>query len=188
MAILYKDVVKDVKKLKSCFEIKMIYIRDKLHIIDTNDKVHFIWKEKTKQCQMQTIPKELRSSCMVSTRFSRYLIIFGGYSGSVKNPFFSNAIFICDLLENRIVKSNVKCPGKRLYHASITDDEDSDNLLTLQFIQNCYESENYHDFQPLPLYLEHFIVQSVCNQEIYLIEKGSGQRWKIDVDHVLEAL
>eukprot|EP01084_Bolivina_argentea_P148463 259543_1 len=195
---LYKDVVQDIKKLRSGCEVQMVYLQHKLHVIDYNNKIHFIWHKKPKQSQLQIIPRQLYSVCMVSTRFGQYLILFGGYTGSMKNPHFSKDIFVVDMIENRIIKSKVKCPGNKLYHASIVDDKENDDLLTTNFIKCCYnnnnnnkliKTDNYFNNMPLlPMYLEQFLTECVSNQEVFLIEKGTGQRWKIDVDSVLESL
>ena len=114
---------------------------------------------------------------LIKTRNERFCILLGGNG--------SDTIWIYDVKNKSFRKSNVQCPAKKKVHAAIIDDPESDNLLTFGFVHDLYKEEEFDDVQKMPSDLVQLIGHWISRQTVYLMEYGSGQHWKINLDHIL---
>jgi len=124
--------------------------------------------------------KYLSNFGLVSTKNERYIIILGGCA--IHSCVFSNDIFIYDIRNNKFIKSKIKCPKKGMYYAIIINNSKRDEITCFGFINYCYKSNNFINIQLLPQYLIKIICSYFCHEEIYLLKRGTGEHWKINVD------
>ena len=128
------------------------------------------------------LPRSMNSCGIVKTRNERFIILFGGNISNVKN---SDDIYIYDVRNNEVVKSEIKAPMSGCFRASVTDYPERDNKLCFGFVRDAYNDEDFIDLQKLPLYLMDFISKWYQHQEIYLLEISAGGHWRINLDEIL---
>ncbi len=92
---------------------------------------------------------------------------------------YKDNIYILDTKTKIFTESKIQCPTKGRFQATISNNPESDRLLTFAFMRNNCKSYNF----PSPLI--ELINRWVCNQEIYLLQMYSGEHWKIHIDHIL---
>lgn len=132
------------------------------------------------------MPVKQASFGLVKTRTDRYVIIFGGEK---KVHSYIDNIFVYDTRLETFKKSEIKCPQKDGYYAALTNEtNDRDELATFGCIKRCYKQFNFAHIQILPIYLIDLICQWVVNQDIYLLQRGNGNLWRMTVDDILTSL
>ena len=105
----------------------------------------------------------------IMTNDERYIIIFGG----IENSNVSDGIYIFDMMEMSVRKSNIKCPQPGTYYAISMDDNTRSNIIVTGYIRLIIKQFASDDVMSL-------MTQWFAEEMVYLIERGSQARlWRM---------
>ena len=131
---------------------------------------------------------ESRSSAITITQ--DYMIRIGGQNNKTKKT--EDVIFVYDLINGAIHKSDIKAPTINLSAAITTRNNHHEDCATFGCINKWYKATEFKSVQELPMYLKKLIREWVCFEKIHLIEldleKCDHIHWVMDVDKIIESI
>eukprot|EP01083_Nonionella_stella_P198288 728145_1 len=176
------------EKIPYRHELKYIQSTNKLLLIGGNgsDLIYeYCLKNKKWQKWEVKIPLKLELFGVVVLA-NTFLIIFGGVVSTNSGHSLCDDIFVCDMKKKKsMFKSSIKCPQKAPYHAFITKDIDRDNLLCFGFIARCSKSKNMKNVHLSPCIIQ-LIGKWIDFQYVHLMNRGTGDHYKMNVDDILQ--
>ena len=131
---------------------------------------------------------------IIATTKEDYLIFMAGID--VKKEVFHQWIFVYDMNNKKLLKSMVEVPTRDSM-ATITRNEENEDLLTFGFVRKCYKLSKFRNIQFMPFYLIKLIRKWICYETVHLITIPSNDKsddkeicaanhWTIDVDQIIQ--
>ena len=156
------------------YDHNVVYLRCNKSILlfggKTNESVYkySVTTQKWNKLKIK-MPSKLSEFGLVKTQNEAFCVILGGFVGNGR----TDKIFAYNTKNNVFIESKILCPKKGSFRATISNDPERDKLVSSGFIRSCYKSQLFS------LDLVDIISRFICNQEIYLLERGrvNGQHW-----------
>ena len=127
------------------------------------------------------------------TKAQDYMMLIGGLK-QTRIKMEESAVFVYDLINGKMTKSDIKGPAMKPLTAITTRNVQHDSLLTFGFINHCYKFKEFDGIQELPFYIIKFIEKWVCFELMYVIELTLSRQdttpkhhWTIDVDAIIQS-
>ena len=138
---------------------------------------------KWNKLQIESNCEYVFASDITATINEDYLICGGGFDAKLKKK--HNFIFIYDMRNKTLTKSEIELPSNNFPFLIITKDDNRDSLATFGFVNRCFRKEKYRDIQPLPFYLVKLIENWVSYETLHVIDNPKECHWTIDLDDII---
>merc|ERR1712154_314084 len=116
--------------------------------------------------------------CTLAIR-NQFVLFFGSYSDA--DDGHKSDIFIYSVSKRTFIKSTVKCPANRIYHAVTINDEERDEKAVFGYIRKQWKlSQIPQHFFP-PYYLLALMASFYYNGFVHILDGRKGKHWKISI-------
>eukprot|EP01084_Bolivina_argentea_P284062 486699_1 len=181
--------------------IGLVYVSSKQRILLVDPPLNLIHSycmitNKWSDIHME-LPYELRDFGVSLTTDERYIIITGGKQKmnfehiprqNYRNNFFwTQNIYLIDLKEMKLLKSDMVIPKCTGCNSIIVNDKRKDELVVYGFIRQCWNEYDIGLDNLPPKYIVKLIGLRYCIQYLHVLEYYGGQsHWRISIDDIVK--